>query len=98
MATLLEPIHCPACDDVIAVIKHGKTANGKQRYLCQNPNCCRRTCVRDYAYRGYLPQVKVQISDMAINGSGIRDSARVLKISPTTVIEELKKSIHTSKR
>lgn len=31
------------------------------------------------------------LSDMAINGSEIRDTARVLKISPTTVIEELKK-------
>jgi transposase-like protein len=31
------------------------------------------------------------LSDMAVNGSGIRDPARVLKISPTTVIEELKK-------
>lgn len=41
---------------------------------------------------GYLPEVKQQISDMAINGSGIRDTARVLKISPTTVIEELKKN------
>ncbi len=29
---------------------------------------------------------------MAMNGNGIRDTARVLHISPTTVIEELKKS------
>jgi transposase-like protein len=36
-------------------------------------------------------QFKQQISEMAVNGSGIRDTARVLKISPTTVIEELKK-------
>jgi transposase-like protein len=35
--------------------------------------------------------VKQQICDMAMNGSGIRDTARVLKISPTTVIEALKK-------
>jgi transposase-like protein len=28
---------------------------------------------------------------MALNGSGIRDTARVLKISATTVIETLKK-------
>lgn len=41
---------------------------------------------------GYLPQVKQQISDMAINGSGILNTARVLRISPTTVIEELKKN------
>jgi insertion element IS1 protein InsB len=32
---------------------------------------------------------------MAMNGSGIRDTARVLKISPTTVIKTLKKS-HSS--
>ena len=29
---------------------------------------------------------------MALNGSGIRDTARVLKISPSTVIETLKKA------
>jgi insertion element IS1 protein InsB len=32
---------------------------------------------------------------MALNGSGIRETARVLKISPTTVMNELKKSIGT---
>jgi insertion element IS1 protein InsB len=45
-----------------------------------------------YVYRGYLPEVKQQIADMALNDSGIRDTARVLKISPTTVIETLKKA------
>ena len=30
---------------------------------------------------------------MALNGSGIRDTARVLKISPTTVINELKNDL-----
>jgi transposase-like protein len=35
--------------------------------------------------------VKQQIADMAMNASGIRDTARVLHISPTTVINELKK-------
>lgn len=89
---VLEPIHLPECNDYLAVIKHGKTSDGKQRYLCQNPKCRRRTFVRNYAYRGYLPQVKAQISDMAVNGSGIRDPARVLSVSPTTVIEELKKA------
>jgi insertion element IS1 protein InsB len=50
--------------------------------------------VLEYSYRGCLPNVKQQIGEMAINGSGIRDTARVLKISPTTVIEELKKYRH----
>ena len=48
--------------------------------------------IQQYAYWGYLLEVKQQIADMAVNGSGIRDTARVLRISPTTVIETLKKS------
>jgi len=35
--------------------------------------------------------MKQQIVEMTPNGSGIRDTARVLEISPTTVINELKK-------
>jgi transposase-like protein len=35
--------------------------------------------------------VKQQIVDMAMNASGIRDTARVLHISPNTVMAELKK-------
>ncbi|NJP11035.1 MAG: hypothetical protein HC866_17450 [Leptolyngbyaceae cyanobacterium RU_5_1] len=38
--------------------------------------------------------MKQQIADMAVNGSGIRDTARVLKISRTTVTETLKKARH----
>ncbi|MBD2096725.1 hypothetical protein H6F90_16465 [Trichocoleus sp. FACHB-591] len=33
----------------------------------------------------------MRVSEIAINGSGIRATARVLRISLTTVIEELKK-------
>jgi transposase-like protein len=42
---------------------------------------------------GYLPEIKQQIIDMALNGSGIRDTARVLGISPNTVINEIKKRV-----
>ncbi len=87
---VLEPIHGSDCDG-IEVIKHGTTAAGKQRYCCQNSECSRISFIREYSYQGYLPHVKRQISDMAINGSGIRATARMLGISPTTVIEELKK-------
>ena len=45
----------------------------------------------DYTYAGQSPEVKQQIVDMAMNASGIRDTARVLHVSPTTVINELKK-------
>jgi transposase-like protein len=51
-----------------------------------------------YSYAGQSPEVKQQIVDMAMNASGIRDTARVLHVSPTTVINELKKRSPTYKR
>jgi insertion element IS1 protein InsB len=87
---ILEPVHCPNCDGT-QVIKHGKTSEGKQRYRCQHQECERTTFIRDYSYAGLLPEVKQQICEMALNGSGIRDTARVLGVSQTTVIETLKK-------
>ena len=89
---VLIPVLCPVCGHD-NIIKRGKTENGKQRYLCQNPECNAKTFILDYDYNGYLPEVKKKIMDMAVNGSGIRDTARVLDISPTTVIKELKKRI-----
>ena len=89
---VLIPVLCPVCGHD-NIIKRGKTENGKQRYLCQNPECNAKTFILDYDYNGYLPEVKKKIIDMAVNGSGIRDTARVLDISPTTVIKELKKRI-----
>lgn len=88
---VLEPIHCPDCQS-INVVKHGRTAAGKQRYCCRNSDCWRRSFILNFSYRGRLREVKQQNTDMAINGSGIRDTARVLRVSPTTVIETLKKS------
>jgi len=85
-----EPIHCPRCHGV-DVVRHGKTSDGKQRFRCQNPACACATFIRDYTYQGLLPEVKRKIVDMSLNGSGIRDIARVLHISPSTVIHELKK-------
>lgn len=45
----------------------------------------------EYRYKAYEPGVKKQAIDMAINGSGIRDTARVLKINKNTLISALKK-------
>ena len=44
-----------------------------------------------YHNTGRLPEVKRQMVDMALNGSGIRDTARVLGVSPMTVMTTLKK-------
>jgi insertion element IS1 protein InsB len=83
-------VRCPYCDRD-KIVRRGKTNNGKQRYLCQNEACSQRTFILDYTNRGYLPSVKRQIIDLALNGSGIRDTARVLRISTDTVLSELKK-------
>jgi transposase-like protein len=74
-----------------------RSAAGKQRYRCQNPECEKKTFIREYSYEAYLPQVKQKISDMALNGSGIRDTAHVLGVSPNTVIDNLKKKLPLSK-
>lgn len=79
----VEAVICPSCESE-DLVKHGQSDEGKQRYRCRNVDCSRCTFIRHYAYRGYLPEVKQQIADMALNGSSIRDTARVLKISPTT--------------
>lgn len=87
---VLIPVCCPHCGSD-QVVKRGKTENAKQRYLCQNQDCPAKTFILDYAYKGYLPEIKQRIIDMTLNGSGIRDTSRVLKISPNTVMNEIKK-------
>ena len=94
--TLL-PVQCPQCNND-HVVKRGKTSHEKQRYLCQHETCPQQTFVLEYRHRGRLPQVKRQIIDMALNGSGIRDTARVLGISKDTVLSELKKRKGLSNR
>jgi hypothetical protein len=37
-----------------------------ERYRCRNPECRRSSLIQNYSYRGYLPQVKQQISELAI--------------------------------
>ena len=83
-------VRCPFCDRD-KIVKRGNTTNGKQRYLCQDEACSQRTFILEYTNRGYLPSVKRQIIELALNGSGIRDTARVLGISTDTVLNELKK-------
>ena len=91
------PVQCPYCHST-EVIKAGKQANGTQRYQCQNGRCARRIFLLQYQDRGRVPEVRRQVVDMAINGSGVRDTARVLRISPTTVIAVLKKSRRAATR
>src|SRR5262250_4001197 len=83
-------VQCPHCQSE-QIVKRGKTHCGTQRYLCQNTACARGSFLLDYRNRGCLPEVKQQIIDMSLNASGIRDTARVLRISTDTVLRALRK-------
>ena len=85
---IIQVLHCPHCQST-DMVRCGNTRQGKQRYRCRE---CRegrgRTFLLDYSDAGQSPQVKEKIVEMAMNASGIRDTARVLKISPNTVMKE----------
>ncbi len=87
--TLL-PVHCPQCA-TNHVVKRGKTSHENQRSLCQHEACPQQTFLLEYRHRGRLPQVTQQIVAMALNGSGSRDTARVLGMSKETGLSELQK-------
>jgi len=83
-------VKCPVCTE-IKVVKFGLSPEGKQRYQCRNEKCRKNTFLLEYDHKGHLPEIKQQIVEMALNGSGIRDTSRVLGISQNTVMSELKK-------
>ena len=94
MATIEIEVTCPHCNSD-NIVKNGKDENGKQRFLCQNELCNHQTFLMDYTDIGRQPHIKKLILKMAVNGSGIRDTARVLDISPETVIETIKNADET---
>lgn len=81
---------CPYCgsDDVVL---HGKNTSGKQRLMCRNKECSRKTFQLEYTYNAHKPGIKQQIVEMVQNGSGTRDTGRVLGVSKDTVTAVLKK-------
>jgi transposase-like protein len=89
-------VFCPLCRTK-EVVKFGLNRQGKQRYQCKNEACLKNTFILAYKNRGCLVEIKEQIVEMALNGSGVRDTSRVLNISINTVLSELKKKKPLSK-
>jgi transposase-like protein len=73
------------------IVRHRKTPQGKQCYRCREASCPGGTFLLDYSYPGQSPPIKEQIVAMAMHARGMRDTARVLHVSPTTVIKARKK-------
>ena len=73
-------VKCPSCQSEL-VYRHGKARSGLQRYRCRD---CQHCFQREYLYEANKPGVTDKITDMAMNGSGVRDTGRV-KLTPPTV-------------
>jgi insertion element IS1 protein InsB len=91
------PVQCPHCHRTEG-IKAGKQAPGAQRSQCQKRQCARRILLLHYPDRGRIPEVRRPVVDLALKGSGGRATARVVRISPTTVIAVVKKSRRAATR
>ncbi|CEE93012.1 Insertion element IS1 1/2/3/5/6 protein insA (IS1a/IS1b/IS1c/IS1d) (modular protein) [Xenorhabdus nematophila str. Anatoliense] len=76
--------HCHKSEDAKG---HGKGHRGYPRYRCY---ACSKVFQLAYTYQACKPGVKEQIIDMAMNNSGIRDTARVLKVATAAVMKTLK--------
>jgi transposase-like protein len=87
---VLFSVSCPKCQGT-DVIKYGKSAEGKQRFLCKSGNDECSTFILEYTYQGRLPAIKQQMIEMSLNGSPIRDICRVLRVSSRTVIQQIKR-------
>lgn len=68
--------------------KNGRAALRKQRYRCK---AYLRQFITDYTYQGCRPEVRDSIVPMTMNGSGIRDICRVLKVSINTVLKLIRR-------
>ena len=68
-------------------MRNGKAPLGLQRYICRN---CKHSFQLGFVYNANKQGARERIVTMAMNGSGARESGRVLGISPTTVIAHLK--------
>ena len=85
------PVRCPHCHSD-HIITGGQTTTGQQRSKCAPPDCPRDALQLALTSKGRLPAINEHIVAMRLHGSGIRDTVRVLKISPTTVMHEWKKA------
>ncbi|HCM1916750.1 TPA: IS1 family transposase [Salmonella enterica subsp. salamae serovar 28:r:e,n,z15] len=80
-------VHCPRCQSA-QVYRHGQNPKGHDRFRCRD---CHRVFLLNYTYEARKPGVKEQITEMAFNGAGVRDTARTLKVGINTVIRTFKK-------
>lgn len=75
---------CEHCGNVL--IRHGKSSANKIRYRCK---LCKKTQIENYTYKAYSSDLDKSIISLTKEGVGIRSTARLLNISPTTLLSRL---------
>jgi len=80
-------ICCPSCK-CNDTVKNGHHPNGDQRFRCKK---CKKSFQLEYRYNANQPGMAQKIDNQILNSSGVRDTARILKINPNTVVSHLKK-------
>ena len=78
-------IKCCKCET--CMIKYGKDSKMKQRYFCKK---CKTTKVEFYTYKAYKQEINQNIVSLTKEGVGILSTARLLAISPTTLLKRIK--------
>lgn len=76
---------CPKCKSK-DVIKNGFTKNKKQQYICKS---CGKRCIEFYSNLAYRQNINQNIIQFTKEGLGIRSTARLLKISTTTLLKRI---------
>ncbi len=74
MATWKITVTCPHCGSE-DVTKQGRK-NGKQTYLCKNPDCPKKYFTELYTNKGCDPDVRKQVLMMTANGNGTRGHSK----------------------
>jgi insertion element IS1 protein InsB len=78
-------VSCPNCKEK-RVVKNGTTKNKKQQYYCKD---CGKRFIAYYSYNAYKSDTNNNIVLFTKEGLGIRSTARVLKISTTTLLRRI---------
>ena len=76
---------CPNCYSS-RIIKNGRTKTQKQQYFCKK---CYKRFLDFYTYQAYRSGIDNDIIALTKEGTGIRSIARLLKISPTTLLARI---------
>jgi IS1 family transposase/transposase-like protein len=79
-------VTCPYCRGA-KVVRNGIKKNGRQNHLCKD---CRKQFQTEYVYRGCVTENRDFVLKMLCRGSGVRDSAAVTGVSPSTVLALIK--------